>query len=92
MIISSLTILSVKIEGENMKDNSFLEFTQLSEVDLQAVNGGRNNWKDNVGGAWGAAAAGAALGGAVGGPVGAFVGAHYGAVGWVAVTGATGGF
>lgn len=67
-------------------------FKQLTENELLEVTGGKNNWQQNVGGAWGAGAAGAALGGAIGGPVGAFVGAHYGVVGWTAITGATGGF
>lgn len=75
-----------------MQENYFLEFIKMEEQELQNIDGGQSSWQQNVGGAWGAAAAGAAFGAAVGGPVGAFVGAHYGVVGWVAITGATGGF
>lgn len=81
-----------------MNTKTFEQFDFLDDMQLSAVESGKNNWANNVLGLGGSIAAGYALGAAicsgtvVATPVCGYIGAK--AVGsiWAAATGATGGF
>ncbi|MCC5669079.1 Blp family class II bacteriocin [Nostoc sp. CHAB 5784] len=50
------------------------EFDELSDLELEAIVGGRANTDDILAGAIAGAAGGAAIGGAIGGAIGAVIG------------------
>ncbi|EKS8367457.1 Blp family class II bacteriocin [Bacillus thuringiensis] len=61
-----------------MKELTIMQ--DLSETELESINGGGSNWATYSGQALGSVIGGASVGGFIGGPAGAFVGGVYGGV------------